>query len=102
VRYRERLGGFYSVTQLKEIKMREGTFERISPQLIVDTTYIKKINLDTIKFKNLLRHPYFDYEMVKKVFNLRKKDSHITSKDLLENKIVTPAQYKKIKIYSRN
>ena len=99
VRYRERLGGFYCVSQLREIKMREGTYERISPQLYVDTSYIRKINLDTIGFKNLLSHPYFDYDMVKGVFKLRKEDSNITSKDLLEKNIVSRSQYQKIRRY---
>lgn len=99
VRYRERLGGFFSVTQLREIRMREGTYERISPQLYVDTTNIRRINLDTIGFKNLLRHPYFDYPMVKKVFNLRRKDKNIISKDLLDNEIVSSSQYRRIKRY---
>lgn len=98
-RYRERLGGFFSVAQLKEIKMREGAYERIFPQLYVDTTCIRKINLDTVGFKNLLRHPYFDYPMVKKVFNLRKKYRNLTAKDLFDNGIVSSSQYIRIKRY---
>lgn len=99
VKYRKRLGGFYDVSQLREIKMRKGAYETISPQLYADTTQIKKIDLDTISFKNLLRHPYFNYAMVKRVFNLRKSNNHITSNDLLENKIINLNQYCKIKVY---
>lgn len=99
VRYRERLGGFYSVEQLKEIRMREGTYERIAPQLKADTSLIRKINLDTIGFKDLLRHPYFDYEQTKRVFRLRKRNKHITADDLLKEKIINKEEFLKVKIY---
>lgn len=99
VRYRERLGGYFAVSQLKEIRMREGAYEKMSPHLFVDTTLIKKINLDTIGFSNLLRHPYFDYYMVKKVFDLRKSNKNITSRDLIDERIITQTQLKKIRHY---
>lgn len=100
-RYRDRMGGFFSVNQLKEIKMREGTYERIAPQLYVDTTKVRKIDLDTIGFRNLLRHPYFDYEMVKKVFSLRRKKAHVSIKDLLNDGIISCEEYNIIKRYCK-
>lgn len=101
VRYRERLGGFFTVEQLKEIRMREGTYERIAPQLYTDTTNIRKLNLDTIGFKNLLRHPYFDYDMVKKVFNLRRDQGSVTLKDLLKQGTISQEQFIKIRKYCK-
>ncbi len=102
VRYRERLGGFFTVQQLKEIKMRKGTYERISPQLYTDTSHIVKIDLDTISFRNLLRHPYFNYDMVKKVFYFRKKQGNVFIQDLFMDGTISQNQLVKIKKYCKN
>jgi competence protein ComEA len=73
IKYRNRLGGFYRPEQLFEIKgmdsIRYGQFhERVS----VDQQQVRKIDLNTVTFKELLKHPYFEYYLVKAVFS--KKD----------------------------
>ncbi|MGB0177588.1 MAG: helix-hairpin-helix domain-containing protein [Owenweeksia sp.] len=72
--FRERLGGFYAKEQLLEVYgMDEERYAKISAQLLVDTLHIKKISLNEASFRRMLRHPYMDYDMVKAIFNFRKK-----------------------------
>ena len=62
VNYREKLGGFYSSKQLLEVyKFPAETYEKIKKQLSVDTTLIKKINVNTATVKELKAHPYISY-----------------------------------------
>lgn len=62
VNYRKKLGGFYSKEQLLEVyKFPIETYEKIKNQLSVDTTLIRKINVNTATVKELKQHPYISY-----------------------------------------
>ena len=63
VRYRERLGGFHSVEQLKEISI-------VSPELlewftVSSSSTVQKIHLNKASFQALNSHPYISYEQTK-------------------------------------
>jgi competence protein ComEA len=73
VKYRDRLGGFYKKEQLLEIKgMDSVRFSQFKDQITIDLLLIRKIDINTVTFKDLLRHPYFEYYLVKAIF--QKKD----------------------------
>ena len=69
VRYRERLGGFVSLSQLAEI---EGLPENIARWFTLDKTEIRKLPINTSTFGQLLRHPYLNFEQVRAIMNYRK------------------------------
>lgn len=72
VQYRNQLGGFYSADQLYEVKgIRKETLDNLFEGFLVDTTVIKKININTCSFKEMLTHPYFDYYETKLLFDYR-------------------------------
>jgi len=74
VKYRKRLGGFVSLTQLLELyKMDSSKLNRISEHLFLDSIQIKKIPINTADFKTILQHPYINYETTKYIVNKRKK-----------------------------
>ncbi len=74
LKYRMLLGGFYSRTQLREVYgMKTATYDAIQTFVSIDTTKIKKTDLNTATFKQLLHHPYIDYETTKKLVNTRRK-----------------------------
>lgn len=99
VKFRERAGGFYELSQLKDVKLHEGTYEKICKQFIVDSSAIKHFDFDTISFKNLLRNPYFDYETVKKIFKIKYDYRGLTPEFLLEQHAIDTALYFKIRPY---
>jgi len=84
VKYRERLGGFVHIDQLKEVKgVREKQFVNMKEQLTIDKREIEKINLNSCTFKELLHHPYIDYHRTKLIFE--KKDQlkrQLTAQDV--------------------
>ena len=72
VTYRAKLGGFYSKHQLLEVYgMKERYYQRMEKYIKVDTTLITKICINQIGFKQLLQHPYCDYNLTKKLFRAR-------------------------------
>lgn len=84
-RYRERLGGFVSLDQLFEVKgMDSARFVTIKPYIILETTEIRKINVNRDEFKTLLRHPYLEYDQVKAIVNHRERKGLIKNWEQLK------------------
>lgn len=101
LRYRERLGGFYAVRQLKEIKMTYFNVDSAAHLFTVNPQLIRKKDLNSMSFKEVLRHPYLDYEEVKLIFNAKNKYKKISFDTLQQRKILPAYKLKKIKPYFR-
>ena len=72
VRYRERLGGFFEVEQLKEVFGLDSTI--VSENLhhfILDESDLRPIDLEHSAFREVLSHPYLEFEEVQCLFNTR-------------------------------
>ena len=76
VRYRDKLGGFYTIKQFKEIDL---DVELFKTWFSIDPTKIIPLEINKLDFKSLLKHPYLNYEQVKAIFNLRRKQGEIKS-----------------------
>lgn len=74
VRYRDRLGGFTNKEQLLEVYgFTPELLEYISPSLTLDTTDIRRIEINTIELKQLIKHPYIEYYQARDIVRLRNK-----------------------------
>ncbi|MGN1236439.1 MAG: ComEA family DNA-binding protein [Bacteroidaceae bacterium] len=82
IRYRDRLGGFVSVSQIKEI---QGLPVDVEQWLSLSCCAIEKLQINHSTFGKLLRHPYLDYKQVVAIFNFRKTHGDIHSFDELRN-----------------
>ncbi|WP_405565666.1 ComEA family DNA-binding protein [Polaribacter sp. Asnod6-C07] len=73
IKYRSKLQGFSLDAQLYEVwgLEKEVADKVLSVFKIVDKPIIKKVNVNTVEFKQLLKNPYIDYELCKKIFNYR-------------------------------
>ena len=68
VDYREKLGGFINIQQLREVYAIDSSrFLQIKPYLFVDKTNIKKLNINKLEIKELIKHPYVDYYLAKAI-----------------------------------
>lgn len=73
-KYGQKLGGYISVEQLKEVySIDSATFEQIKPHFYAGKTEIKKINVNSDDPKYLARHPYIDFALAKAFIRFRKK-----------------------------
>ena len=67
VKYRERLGGFVSVSQINEVEGLPpgiGRWFQLSSEL-----HVKQLAINKATFKELVRHPYLSYEQTKAIVN---------------------------------
>ena len=103
VAYREKLGGFYKAEQLLEVyKFSDETYQKIKHQLKVDTTLIRKINVNTVTVKELKSHPYISYYQALSIVENRELQPQmrynclydmVVDEDLKEEDILRVAPY---------
>ncbi len=80
VKYRKKLGGYYSTKQLKEVwGMDTGMLNAIISKVIADTASIHKININTADIKELAYHPYIRYYLAKAIVNYREEHGSFSS-----------------------
>jgi DNA uptake protein ComE-like DNA-binding protein len=80
VEYRENLGGFFAFEQVKEIYILQNMdIEFLKKYFTLDVSLIKKININTATYKELVAHPYFDSYLSKRIINYREKNGKFTS-----------------------
>ncbi len=86
VKYRNKLGGFFINEQLYEVwgldkEVANKVLERFP---IINKPTLKKINVNTATFKEVLSIVYIDYELTKKIFNYRDEVAELQSLEELK------------------
>ncbi len=101
VAYRNLLGGFYSSTQLTEVYgISMDMVEKMAPQLQIDTILIKKVNLNTVSYDELRKHPYISDYQAKAIIYYRSKVKQINSpNEILKNNLITKEDFYRVKNY---
>lgn len=86
IRYRNLLGGYYNVGQLREVYgMKEETFSEVSPFFTVDQANLKTFNINFSTIQELGRHPYVGFRTARKIFKLRDKIGKFSSPNELSS-----------------
>jgi competence protein ComEA len=101
IKFRNLLGGFARIEQLKEVYgLPEETFNSIAVNLTVDTGLIKKINVNSADYKELVRFPYFDNYEVTAILKFREFKGHVNGiTDLIENRLITEEKAIQVRPY---
>ncbi|MDR0789594.1 MAG: helix-hairpin-helix domain-containing protein [Bacteroidales bacterium] len=99
--YRNSLGGFVRIEQLKEVpKMTVELYEKLLPQIILDASQIQKININTATYQELYRHPYIDYFIAKAIIRYRTTEGQFqTLDDLKAIYLIDDSTFRKLKPY---
>jgi DNA uptake protein ComE-like DNA-binding protein len=80
VEYRESLGGFYSFEQVKEVFILQNIeIDFLKKYFTLNRSLIRKININTAPYKELVKHPYIDSYLAKLIINYREKNGNFTS-----------------------
>ncbi len=87
VKYRNSIQGFLSNDQLNEVYgLKPEVIDRIFERFTIQSKpTIEKLNVNTATFKEVLRLPYIDYELTKKIFQYREEVAEIQSIEELKN-----------------
>lgn len=101
IKYRDLIGGFYSVDQLIEVYGISGqTMAMIQNKLIVDPVKIKKIDVNFSDLDELSRHPYLQKNLARKIIKYRSKYGKIGDLTILrDSMILNIDEYNRIKPY---
>ena len=101
VAYREKLGGFIAVEQIREVYgMTDELYNSILPSLKVNNEPVRTININTADFKTLVSHPYIDKKIANAILNYRDFAKTIKSTDeLVKQKAFSQSEYDKISKY---
>lgn len=72
INYRNRLGGFHSKEQLKEVwGFPDSTYRQLQDRLVVSNTQLVRININTADVAVMGKHPYINFKLAKIIYNYR-------------------------------
>lgn len=80
INYRQRLGGFYAVSQLREV---DGFPEEALIYFVLGPSNIKKLNINRLSVSQLRQHPYINFYQARAIEDYRRLHGDITDLDQL-------------------
>ena len=100
VEYREKLGGYCETVQLLEVyRMDTARYNEIKDYVKIDSSFVpNKLKINSDAFKMMVKHPYLEYDDVKKIVNYREQKGMIASWEQL-TKVVGDAINPKLRYY---
>jgi len=101
IKYRNLLGGFYSLDQLKEVYgLSTEVFDTIRHFLSIDTNQIIKMNLNRVSLGHLSRHPYIDTYQARAIIDYRNfKGEFSTLNELVTEKLLSAETFSRVRHY---
>lgn len=84
VQYRERLGGFYSPSQLTDEALQKCHLDTLLNHFVANAKDVQLIRINHCDINTLQHHPYLRFQQAKAIYNLRRKQLRITSLDDLQ------------------
>ncbi|MDZ7741790.1 MAG: helix-hairpin-helix domain-containing protein [Bacteroidota bacterium] len=74
IKYRDLLGGFHTKEQLLEVYgFDSARYRQIENAVVTDSIKVRRLRINLDEFRDILRHPYFSYELTREIFNYRSK-----------------------------
>ncbi|MEQ1678667.1 MAG: helix-hairpin-helix domain-containing protein, partial [Chitinophagaceae bacterium] len=101
INFRDKLGGFYSISQVGEtFGLADSTFQKIKQYLKLESSSVKKININTTTLDELKAHPYIKWSVANPIIAYRKEHGNFLSiEDLKKVMAVTDDIYQRIAPY---
>ena len=101
VNFRDKLGGFYSIEQVKEtFGLPDSTYQKIKQYLKLDTPLVKKININTATVDELKAHPYIKYSLANPIVAYRNEHGPFSIlEDIKKVMVITEEIFIKISPY---
>lgn len=85
VKYREKLGGFHSPSQLKEVfGITDTVYEKIAPRIGSSPATLQKIDINHATIEDLKKHPYIRWETAKAIVRYREAHGYFHSLESLK------------------
>jgi DNA uptake protein ComE-like DNA-binding protein len=100
-KYRNLLGGFYSIEQLNEVYgLSDQIIQKMSKNVRIDPAHIVKVNLNFADWNELAKHPYIQKNLARQIVKFRTKYGSIQNpKILLDSMILNIEEFARLKPY---
>lgn len=101
IKYRESLGGYYAPSQVLEVyNFPIETYAKIESHIYADSLKIRKIRINFVDFKELIRHPYFSKRNVDLILKFREKHGpFLNLADVKTAGVFNETEFKKVLPY---
>ncbi len=101
ISFRDKLGGFYSVDQVKETYgLPDSVFIRIKPRLHLTSATVKQININTASVDEMRSHPYLRYNLANAIFQYRNQHGNFSAvADIKKIMVITDDIFIKVMPY---
>ncbi len=101
IHFRDKLGGFYSVDQLREtFGLPDSIFQKIRPFLHTGTMELQKINLNSSKQETLQEHPYIRWKLARMIIQYREQHGGFKMvNELQQIAEMDPEKFRKLEPY---
>lgn len=89
IRYREQLGGFVSVEQLREVKALQPLLkdslstDSLLSHFFIDSVRVVPLKVNSMRVERLQRHPYLSFEQARAIYELRRRKIQLKHLDQL-------------------
>ncbi|MBQ8437242.1 MAG: helix-hairpin-helix domain-containing protein [Alistipes sp.] len=103
IKYRTLLGGYYSVEQIRELKViTESNFEKILPKIWCDSFVISKIDINFARSLELERHPYISARALRRIVKQRQlKGGWTRIEEMIDDDILSEEEAERLAPYLR-
>jgi DNA uptake protein ComE-like DNA-binding protein len=101
INYRKKLGGFYKVDQLNDIRgLRMSRIDSIRLLIFVDDVGLRLININKAQIDELNDHPYISYKEASDIIRLRKRKGPVVDLETLnKKKVFSKSSFIRVKPY---
>ena len=103
IKYRNLLGGFYSLDQLQEVyHLPEEVIETLKSHVFIDLRNmpVEKIGLNTMEFMQIASHPYISFNLARAIVSYRKQHGPFTTpEDLKKIHLMDDSTYLRVLPY---
>jgi competence ComEA-like helix-hairpin-helix protein len=85
VSFREKLGGFYSIEQIREVYgLQDSVYNKLLPYLSLSAANVKTIDINSASMEMLASHPYIKKEKAALIVSYRKEHGNFGSMEELK------------------
>ena len=98
IRYREKLGGFFTKEQLFEVwKMTPEAYDKIKDHVFISEKDVKRININSVTIEELKVHPYLKWNQANSIVKMRiQRNGFKNIEEIKESVLIDSETYEKL------
>ena len=98
IRYREKLGGYFTKEQLFEVwKMTTEAYDKIKDHVFISEKDVKRININSVTIEELNVHPYLKWNQANSIVKMRmQRNGFKNIEEIKESVLIDSETYEKL------